>query len=82
MKKNKLISLSIASLCVMILSSCGNSELRKWNYTKEDMPEFMYLNADLKNNNDNTSTFSSDTDLAIFDENIDNDDVIVLMSIK
>lgn len=77
MKKNKLISLSIASLCVMILSSCGNSESRKWNYTKEDMSEFMYLNADLKNNSDNTSTFSSDTDLAIFDENIDGDDVIV-----
>ena len=78
MKKQKPTLLLVLLMSVSFLSSCNNNnESSKWNYTKEDMSSFIELNAKLTDNGDHTSTFSSDTDVAIFSDTIDKDDVIV-----
>lgn len=78
MKKQKTTLLLVLLMSVSFLSSCNNNnESSKWNYTKEDMSSFIELNAKLTDNGNHTSTFSSDTDVAIFSDTIDKDDVIV-----
>ena len=80
MKKKKMIYLLVSSLAITLtasLSSCVNSETKKWAYTKDEMSDFIEMEAIQTNNSDNTITFSADTNVEIFDENIDKDDVIV-----
>ena len=80
MKKNKIIYVLVSSLAITLtasLSSCANGEAKKWAYTKDEMSDFLSMDAIQKDNNDNTITFSADTDVEIFDETIDHDDVIV-----
>ena len=80
MKKNKIMYLFVSSLAITLtasLSSCANGEAKKWAYTKDEMSDFLSMEAIQKDNNDNTITFSADTDVEIFDETIDPDDVIV-----
>ncbi len=79
MKKNKTTALLIALLtlsCSESLTSCSNKESEKWAYTKDDMTRFISMSAIQKDNQDKTITFSADTDVPIFDEKIDLDDVI------
>ncbi len=79
MKKNKLIYVLVTSIALTLtasLSSCANGENVKWAYTKEDMSEFIKMEAFQTNNSDGTITFSADTNIEIFDGNINNDDVI------
>lgn len=80
MKKKKIIYLLVSSLAITLtasLSSCANGEAKKWAYTKDEMSDFIEMDAIQTNNSDNTITFSADTNVEIFDENIDKDDVIV-----
>ncbi len=81
MKKNKLISVLAASLVITAaasLSSCANEEeISKWLFSKEDMTDFIHLEADEKDNADGTITYSTNTGIEIFDEDIQIDDVIV-----
>lgn len=80
MKRNKITSLVITSLALSLtasLSSCANTQSKKWAYTKEEMSNFLSMNALLNQNEDKTISFSADTDVKIFNDTIDNDDVIV-----
>ena len=79
MKKNKTTALLMAILTLSFsgsLASCSNKESEKWAYTKDDMTRFISMSAVQKDNADKTITFSADTDVQIFDEQIDQDDVI------
>ena len=76
MKRNTLL-LMIPTLLVTLLPSCSDSQAKKWSYQKEDMSDFMSLNANLIKNEDKSATFSADTDITLFSDSIDDDDVIV-----
>ena len=78
--KNKINLLVVTSLALGLtasLSSCGNTDSKKWAYSKEEMANFVSINAILSQNEDNTNTFSADTDVKIFDYEIGEKDVIV-----
>ncbi len=78
--KNKINLLVVTSLALGLtasLSSCGNTDSKKWAYSKEEMANFVSMNAILNQNEDNTQTFSADTDVKIFDYEIGEKDVIV-----
>ncbi len=79
MKKNKTVALLTVLLALSFsssLTSCSDKEAEKWAYSKDDMTRFMSMDAVQKDNADKTITFSADTDVPIFDETIDMDDVI------
>ena len=79
MKKGKTNLLAAGSLCLALLASCGNQNAgnAKWSYTKEDMSNFLSLEADLESGSDTTSIFSVDTNMALFSQDLSKDDVIV-----
>lgn len=79
MKKKRTVALLTVLLTLSFsgsLTSCTDKEAEKWAYTKDDMTHFMSMDAIRKDNEDKTITFSADTDVKIFDEDIDLDDVI------
>lgn len=56
----------------MASCSSSNSETKKWSYTKEDMSNFLTINATV-----DESVLKTDTDITLFKEKINNDDIIV-----
>jgi hypothetical protein len=77
MKKKNLSILLVCSIFTMMMSSCTSAEEKKWSYTKEDMSDFISIDADLEGKENDQSTLKTDTDVTLFKEKIDNDDVIV-----
>lgn len=77
MKKKKANLLLVGSISMALLAACSNQENNKWSYSKEDMSSFVSVEATLENKENNISTFSADTDVTLFTEELDNDDVIV-----
>lgn len=75
--KHKSLLLILSSLSLSLLPSCSDSQALKWAYKKEDMSDFMSLDASYVQNTKDTATFSADTDIEIFSDKIDPDDVIV-----
>lgn len=82
MKRKQTALLLISSIALSLISSCSNKEESKWSYTKEDMSSFLNLEAGLSSNGDDALVYSADTDVPLFSENIDSDDVIVFDSDK
>ncbi len=76
MKKRKINILLLSAISLSLLSACGNSEEKKWSYTKEDMSSFLTIDATYEGK-DEQSSLKTDTDITLFKEKIDNDDVIV-----
>ncbi len=60
----------------LLLSSCGSSD-SKWSYTKEDMSNFVALNAIYTQLDDTSASFASETGTTLFKDNLSKDDVIV-----
>ncbi len=77
MKRKKTSLLLITSLTFTLLASCSKEETNKWSYTKEDMSDFITIQANLENKGDNIYSFNADTDVTIFTDELDKDDVIV-----
>lgn len=77
MMKRKSIIFLLSVMSLSFLGSCSDSQAKKWAYSKEDMSSFMSLDANYTQNENDTSTFSADTDIEIFSDQIDPDDVIV-----
>lgn len=75
--KRKSIIFLLSVMSLSFLGSCSDSQAKKWAYSKEDMSSFMSLDANYTQNENDTSTFSADTDIEIFSDQIDPDDVIV-----
>ena len=65
------------SLSVILLASCGSSDAKKWSYSKEDMSDFMSLEAQLDHTADNECTFTADTEFDIFNKELTSKDLIV-----
>ncbi len=77
MKQNKLKILWTMSLSVILLASCGSSDAKKWSYSKEDMSDFMSLEAQLDHTSDNECTFTADTEFELFNKELTAKDIIV-----
>ena len=71
--------LAAGSLCLALLSSCANQDASKskWAYTKEDMSNFMSLEANLEEKESGVLIFSADTNVTLFTQDLAQDDVIV-----
>ena len=69
--------LFVCSVLTMLMSSCTSSEEKKWSYTKADMSDFLTIDATVEDKENDASVFKTDTDVTLFKEKIDNDDVIV-----
>lgn len=65
------------SLPILLLASCQDQEQNKWSYSKEDMSNFISVEAKLSKNTDGTSTFIYNTESKIFDSDLKKNDVIV-----
>ncbi len=79
MNKTKTNLLAAFSICLALLSSCGNQDQTPegWAYTKEDMSKFISLDAVLVDKGNNVLTFSNDTNVALFSNDLNEDNVIV-----
>lgn len=68
----------VASLSIILLSSCSNSsEDSRWSYSKDDMSNFISIDGKLTKSNDGTATFVVSTDEKLFDSDLTVNDVIV-----
>ncbi len=65
------------SLPVILLASCASSEEKRWSYGKDEMPNFISIEAKLTKNGDGTATFLANADGTIFNTDITKKDVIV-----
>ena len=79
MNKTKTNLLVAGSMCLALLSSCANqnSTPAGWAYTKEDMSDFISLEANLIDKGNNTLTFSNDRNVTLFTQDLSKDNVIV-----
>ncbi len=79
MNKTKTNLLVASSLCLTLLSSCGNQNQTPegWAYTKDDMSNFISLEANLIDKGNNVLTFSNDANVTLFSGELSKDNVIV-----
>ena len=65
------------SLPVILLASCGNSEDDKWSYSRNDMADFIKIDAEFETKEDGTATLAAISNDSIFTTDLSKSDVIV-----
>ncbi len=77
MKTKTTRTLWTISLSLILLASCGNADGNKWSYSRDDMADFIKIEAEFAKKDDGTATLTAFSENDIFVSDLSKSDVVV-----